>query len=130
MLKKIVAVVLIVLASGTWAYLDYLNKQEIKAAEALRQEMAQARAQAMARAKAAEEAKSKFEATIIADLNACKAAAIQSKQNFLEANKIPVRRKPGQFTVSQSVQQEADKTLEAAEAACQMAYDARQKNGS
>ena len=130
MLKKIIAIVLIVASAGTWGYLDYLNKQELQAAEELRQSMIQARAQAQARAKAAAEAKAKFEATILADLTTCKAAAEKAKEDFLEANKKPVRRKPGQFTVPAAAQEEANKTLEAANAACQTNYDTRLKNGS
>lgn len=130
MLKKIIAGVLIVLAGGTWIYLDYLNRQEIKEAEEMRQAMIQARAQAMARAKAAEEAKAKFEATIQADLASCKAAAEKAKADFLEANKKPVRRKPGQFTVPQAAQDEANKAQEAANAACQATYETRLKTGS
>jgi hypothetical protein len=130
MLKKIVAAVLIVLSSGTWVYLDYLNKQEIQAAEELRQSMIQARAQAMARAKAAAEAKAKFEAGLLADLTTCKASAEKTKEDFLTQNQKPVRRKPGQFTVSAAVQAEADKTQETANAACQTTYDTRIKNGS
>jgi len=130
MLKKIVAAVLIVLAAGTWGYLDYLNKQEIREAEELRKSLEQARAQALARAKAAAEAKAKFETTILADLTACKATAEKTKADFLEANKKPVRRKPGQFTVPAAVQEEADKTLEAASAACQATYNTRLASGS
>src|SRR5512137_1838497 len=130
MLKKIVAIVLIVLATGTWGYLDYLNKQQIQEAEDLRRSMEQARAQALARAKAVAEAKAKFEATILADLTACKATAEKAKEDFLDANKKPVRRKPGQFTVPAAAQDEANKTLEAANAACQTNYDTRLKNGS
>jgi ATPase subunit of ABC transporter with duplicated ATPase domains len=130
MLKKIVAIVLIVVSAGTWGYLDYLNKQELQAAEELRQSMLQARAQAQAKAKAAAEAKAKFEATILADLTTCKAAAEKAREDFLEANKKPVRRKPGQFTVPAAAQEEANKTLEAANAACQANYDTRLKNGS
>ena len=130
MLKKIVAAVLIVLAAGTWGYLDYLNKQELKAAEEMRASMEQARAQAQARARAAAETRAKFEATILADLASCKAAAEKAKEDFLESNKKPVRRKPGQFTVPAAAQEEADKTLEAANAACQTNYDTRLKNGS
>ncbi len=130
MLKKIVAVVLIVLTGGTWIYLDYLNKQELKEAEEMRQAMIQARAQAMARAKAAEEAKAKFEATLSAELTSCKAAAEKAKEDFLEAHKKPVRRKPGQFTVPQTAQDEANKAQEAANAACQATYDTRLKSGS
>jgi type II secretory pathway pseudopilin PulG len=130
MLKKIVAIVLIVLSAGTWGYLDYLNKQQIQEAEDLRRSMEQARAQALARAKAVAEAKAKFEATILADLTTCKATAEKAKEDFLEANKKPVRRKPGQFTVPAAAQEEANKTLETANAACQTNYDTRLKNGS
>lgn len=130
MLKKIVAIVLIMLAAGTWGYLDYLNKQQIQEAEELRRSMEQARAQALARAQAAAEAKAKFEATILADLTTCKATAEKTKEDFLEANKKPVRRKRGQFTVPAAAQDEADKTQEAANAACQTNYDKRLKNGS
>jgi type II secretory pathway pseudopilin PulG len=130
MLKKIIAVVLIVLAAGTWGYLDYLNKQELKAAEELRVAMAQAHAQALARAKAAAEAKALFEATILADLTTCKATAEKAKEDFLIQNQKPVRRKPGQFTIPQAAMDEAAKTLETANAACQLTYDTHLKNGS
>ena len=130
MLKKIVAVVMIVLAGGTWIYLDYLNKQALKEAEEMRQAMEQARAQAMARAKAFEEAKAKFEAQILADLSACKAAAEKASEDFLEQNKKPARRKAGQFVVPQAARDEAAKNLEAANAACQATYDTRLQSGS
>ena len=60
MLKKVIAVVLIVLAAGAWLYLDHLNKQEQLLAEQARQEMIQARAEAAARA-ALEAAKKEVE---------------------------------------------------------------------
>jgi uncharacterized iron-regulated protein len=130
MLKKIVAVVLIVLSAGTWGYLDYLNKQELQAAEEMRVAMAQARAQALTRAKAAAEAKAKFEAMILADLTACKATAEKAKDDFLAQNRKPVRRKPGQFTIPQAAMDEAAKALETANSACQSTYDSRLHNGS
>lgn len=130
MLKKIVAAVLIVLAAGTWGYLDYLNKQEIKAAEELRASMAQARAESLARAKAAAEARAKFEATIQAELTTCKAAAEQAKTDYLTQNQKPVKRKPGQFTISPAVAEEAAKMLDSANAACQATFNTRLANGS
>ena len=125
MLKKIVAIVLIVLTSGTWAYLDYLNKQELKAAAEMRAAMEQARAQAMARAKAAA-----FEATLLAELETCKATAEQAKNDFLMQNQKPVRRKRGEFTISQAVLDEAERKLEEANTACQANYDTRLNSGS
>ena len=130
MLKKIVAVVLIVLAAGTWGYLDYLNRLELQAAEELRQSLVQAHAQAMARAKAAAEAKAKFEAQMLAELTACKVSAEKSKEDFLKQNHKPVHRKPGQFTIPKTAQDEAARALEAANSACQTNYDTRLKNGS
>lgn len=126
MVKKIVAVVLILLAGGTWLYLDYLNKQELLAAEQSRQALEKIRAEIRMRA----EARAKFEAQILADLGTCKATAEKAKEDFLMANQKPVRRKPGQFTIPQAAMDEAAKTLETATAACQAAYDTRLKNGS
>ncbi len=125
MVKKIVALVLILATSGAWFYLDYQNKQEQLAAAELRKVMDQMRAQAQARAAA----KAKFEAQILADLNTCKATADKAREDFLTAHQQPVRRKPGQFTIPQAATDEAAKTLEADYAACQTAYNARQQAG-
>ncbi len=125
MLKKIVATVLIILSAGTWGYLDYLNKQEIKEAAELRAAMEQARAQALARAQAAA-----FESMILAELETCKATAAIAKEDFLIRNRKPVRRRKGEFTISQAALDEAEKMLEEANAACQTNYDTRLSSGS
>jgi hypothetical protein len=130
MLKKIIAGVLIVLASGTWGYLDYLNKQEIKEAEEMRVAMAQARAKAQERAKAAADARARFEITLLADLTTCKAAAEQTKADFVLKNQTPVRRKPGQFTLPPAAAAEADRLLESANSTCQATYDSRLASGN
>ena len=126
MLKKIVAIVLILATSSAWLYLDYQNKQELLAAEEMRKAMDQMRAQAQARLAA----KAKFEAQILADLTACKATASKAKDDFLVAHQQPVRHKAGQFTVPKAASDEAENTLQAANAACQTAYDTRLKSGS
>ena len=126
MLKKIVAVVLILATSGAWFYLDYQNKQELLAAEEMRKAMEQMRAQAQARVAA----RAKLEAQILADFTTCKDTATKAKEEFLTAHQQPVRRKPGQFTVPQAASDEAEKTLQAGTAACQTAYDKRLKSGS
>ncbi|HLP99062.1 MAG TPA: hypothetical protein VK149_11495 [Sideroxyarcus sp.] len=130
MVKKIAAVVLILLTGGTWFYLDYLNKQEILAAEQSRQAMEQARAQAKARAEALAAARAKFEADIATELTACKATAEQAKTDYVTQHQVPVRKKPGQFTIPKAVADEATKMLETANAACQTTYDTRLANGS
>jgi hypothetical protein len=126
MVKKIVAGVLIVLSAGGWFYLDYRNKQELKFAEQSRLELEQVRAKAQARAAA----KSKFEAQIMADLTACKEAAEKAKTEYLTQYQKPVKRKPGEFTVPQENIDEAAKTLDTANAACQATYTTRLSAGS
>jgi hypothetical protein len=126
MVKKIVAVLLILATGGAWIYLDYENKQEQLAAAEMRKAMEQMRAQAQARAAA----KAKFEAQVLTDLTTCKATADKAKEDFIVAHQQPVKRKPGQFTIPQADLDEAAKTLDASNAACQTAYDTHLMNGS
>lgn|SRR5574340_617588 len=130
MLRKVIAVALIVLTGGGWLFLDYLNRQQLQEAEELRRAVEQARAQAMAQAKAIAEARAKFEAQILADLNSCQADAEKAKIDYVTQNQKPVRRKPGQFTIPQAVADEAARMLEAANAACQATYSTRLQGGS
>lgn len=124
--KKILAVVLILLAGGGWFYVDYKNKQEKAEMAQMQRELNEARAKSAAIAAA----KAKFIAQIQADLAACKATAEKAKEDFLEANKKPVKRKPGEFTIPQTAIDEAAKTLEAANAGCQKTHDTRLQSGS
>jgi hypothetical protein len=126
MLKKVIAVVLIVLSAGAWLYLDHLNKQEQMLAEQARQEMIQARAEAEARATA----RAKFEAELSEAFNSCKATADQAKETFLMENRKPVKRKPGEFTIPEEIVAQAEDVLTAAYAACQQARDARYAQGN
>lgn len=119
MVKKIVAIVLILLAGGAWLYLDYLNKQEQLIAEQTRQAMQQSRA----------DAKARFTAQISTDLTTCHAAAEKTKTDYLTLNQKPVPRKPGEFTITQAVADEAAKMLADANSACQLTFDTRSKSG-
>lgn len=51
MVKKITAVLLILITGGVWIYLDYLNKQELAMLEQTRQEFLAIHAQAKERLK-------------------------------------------------------------------------------
>ncbi|MBU0688561.1 MAG: hypothetical protein KJ850_09525 [Gammaproteobacteria bacterium] len=125
MLKKVMAVVLIVLAAGAWLYLDHLNKQEQILAEQARQEMIQARAEAVARAAA----RAKFEAELTEAFNSCKADADMAKDAFLTENRKPVRRKPGEFTIPEEIVAQADDILVEAYAECQQVHDTHYAQG-
>ncbi len=125
MLKKVMAVVLIVLATGAWLYLDHLNKQEQILAEQARQEMIQARAEAAARAAA----RVKFETELAEAFNSCKTNADLAKEAFLTENQKPVKRKPGEFTISEEIAAQAETALGNAYAECQLAHDTRFAQG-
>ncbi|MDP1633307.1 MAG: hypothetical protein Q8L69_01340 [Gallionellaceae bacterium] len=133
MAKKIIALVLILLTSGAWLYLDHLNKQELLEAKQLHKELEKARIEAKVRAEAAAkaraEAKARFEAEVLAELTACQAEADDANEAFLEANKKPVKRKPGQFTISKAAEEEAALKLETDNAACKATYDSRMAAG-
>ena len=117
MVKNIIGVVLIVIAAGGYFYLDMRNKEEIQAAEDARKEMDALRARAAAAAAAAAANKQKFEAQLMAELNACKETATKAKDEFLAQKRKKAQQK--------AAQAEADKTLEAANAACQATYDGK-----
>jgi hypothetical protein len=125
-IKKVSAVVLILLTSGTWFYLDKLNNGEQMAAEQLHRDLEQTRSQAKTRA----EIKAKFESQILVDLTTCQSAAEKAGKDYLNliAQAVPPR-KNVPFTMPQSVIDEASKTLAAAKAECQATYDTRFKNG-
>lgn len=132
MIKKIVAVVLILLTSGSWFYLDKLNSGEQMAAEQLHKELDQSRVQAKSRA----DAKAKFESQILLDLTNCQAAAEKANREYTglipQALPHPLalpNKKVIQFTVPQTVIDEGAKMLSAAKAECQATYDTRLKNG-
>lgn len=119
--KKIIAVVLILLAGGAWIYLDYLNKQEKAEADEMR------RSVEMARDRAA--AKMRFESGLMAELIDCRKAAEKANNDYLTLHQKPVSRKPGQFTTPPDVASEAVKILETSYAECQNTYDTRLKSG-
>lgn len=119
MIKKVAAIVLILLSGGAWLYLDHLNKQEQLIAEQARQAMVQAR----------EQAKARFNTQIKDDLNNCLAAAEKGKADFLALNQKPVPRKPGEFTITQAVADESAKMLTDATATCQLTFDTRSASG-
>jgi len=119
MIKKVAAIVLILLSGGAWLYLDHLNKQEQLIAEQARQAMVQAR----------EQAKARFIVQIKDDLTNCLATAEKTKTDFLTLNQKPVPRKPGEFTITQAVADEAAKMSADATAACQLTFDTRTTSG-
>ncbi len=118
-IKKIVAVVLIVGASGAWAYLDHLNKRELQEAADARKAMEEARVVAATRAQARADSETKLRS----ELGACQAAAEKDKNDFLAAHQKPVPRKRGQFTIAQEDIDEAERMQKDSVARCQMMFD-------
>ncbi len=129
MVKAIVGVVMILLAAGGWFYLDHLNKEELAAAAEMRKVVESNRALAVAAENAKIKARAQFETQIIADLKSCKEVAENANTEFLTQHQLPVRHKPGQFTIPPEATEEAAKTLEDANAECQSVYDKRFATG-
>jgi len=129
MARTIIAVVFILLAGGSWFYLDTLNKEEKVGAEEIRKAVDKAQARAVAEEKQKAEAKAQFESEINIDLSNCKAAAEKANNDYIILHQKPVRHHSGQFTITQVDEDEAAKMLESAKAECQQTYETRLKNG-
>jgi hypothetical protein len=133
MIKKLVALVLVLLAGGSWLLLDYFNSQELVSAEQMRQGLVQARAEAQRRSdedmKNKAQAKAAFEKQILANLASCQAVAEKAQEDYMNLIQQVVPRKRGQSVIPKTVAEEAEKILVNAKADCQLIYDARLKNG-
>ena len=120
MTRKIIAIMLILFAGGSWAYLDYLNKQEKAAAEEMRKDMEKAHVRAAAMAR--------LETEIYHDLANCRSAAAKANNDYVTRHEKPVPNQPGQFIAPREVMDEAVKKLESAHVECQQTYEARMGN--
>lgn len=126
MIKKVVGIFLILIASGVWLYLDLLNKHELGGAEQIHQSLESARAEAKKRA----EIKESFENLTLIYLNHCQVAAAEAKNNFMDLveQAVPPDKK-GKVVVPQAIEAEAEKILASAKAVCQHIYEGRLKEG-
>jgi len=133
MIKKVIALVLILLAGGVWLLLDYYNKQEKVSAEQMRQGMVQARVEAQKRSE--EDAKNRalvkagFEKQLTENLTSCQADADKAQQDYMSLIRQIVPRRGGKPVIPKSVADEAENILSKAKADCQEIYDTRSKNG-
>ena len=125
MIKKLLAVVVILLASGAWLYLDCLSKHEQGSALQTRHEIEKARSEAQRRALS----KVSFESKILTDLNICKAAADKGKNDYMSLIPKAAHGKRGPYVIPRAIEAEATKMLEEAKMECQQLYEARVKAG-
>lgn len=133
MIKKVIALVLVLLAGGSWLVLDYLNKQEQVTSEQMRQGLVQARMEAKMRSDAEMQnrvqAKVSFEKQILANLTSCQADAEKAQQEYMALIQQVVPRKGGKAITPKTVADEAQHILERTKAECQQVYDTRLKSG-
>ena len=125
MVKKILSVVVILLAGGAWLYLDCLSKHEQGSARQTRVEIEKARSEAQKRALY----KVNFESQLLTDLNICQATADKGKKDFMSLIPKAVVSKRGPYVIPQAIEAEASKILEEAKMECQQLYDVRIKAG-
>lgn len=125
MVKKCLAITIMLIAGGAWIFLECLNKQEQGNATQARLEIEKARSEAQKRASS----KLSFESKILTDLNICKAAAEKGKKEYVSLIPRVVINKRGPYVNSQLLEAEALKILEEAQLECQQLYDVRLKAG-
>lgn len=125
MFKKVIAITLIFLASGTWFYLDCMNKQEQGASIQIHQGIEQARAEAKKRMLA----DAKFGYQTLLNLTMCQTSAESAQKDYINLVYEAVPSKQGKFTMPQAVTDKATRILAAAKAECQKTYDNLIKNG-
>jgi len=130
MIKNLMLVVLLVLAAGAWFYLDQLGKEEQQIAHQTRLEMVQARAEGQIRTARAETAQAAFKANLKTDLAECMLATEKARADFLVGQLQPARRNSNQFTLTQPVLDQAEISVHAGPAACQMDYEQKLATGA
>lgn len=128
MSKTIVAAVLIILAGGSWLYLDYLNNKETAAVEEMRKEMQISHARAVADMKELVEMRTRIELSMVTDLTSCYAAAERANFDYLSHLQNPDIHKRDQISISKADIDQAAMTLESDKEKCQKTYDLRAKN--
>jgi hypothetical protein len=134
LIKKTVGVVLIFIGlfgGVVWSYLDYMKQKQmvtdvIRAAEEQSRNATKAGFESQLRA----EENRKLHAVMQADLAQCQQAAEQAKSDYLTLNQKPMPRKPGEFTVTRSVLDEAEKKLLTDRAECLKNFETRLMRGS
>ncbi len=125
MFKKIIAIVLIFLASGAWFYLDCMNKQEQGASAQIHQGIEQARAEGKKRMLA----DAKFGYHTLLNFTACQSAAESAQKEYLDLVYDAVPNKQGKFIMPHTVTDKSAKILSSAKAECQKTYDIHLKSG-
>lgn len=133
MIKKIIALVIVLLASASWLLLDYFNKQELISAEQMRQGVTQARVEAQKRSeeelRVKAQAKAYFEKQLSVNLASCQETANKAQQHYMGLIQQVVPRKAGKPVITKAVADEAENIIVNAKAECQQVYDARLKSG-
>jgi hypothetical protein len=126
MVKIMIAVVLIMLGSGAWLALDYLNKQEQARAMEMHLGIDKARAEAQKRNQRMEN----FKIMIQDNQNSCEAAAEQAQHDYLALmlKVIPAKRKSAPV-IPQAIMNEAATMMASAKEACLQLATAQLQKG-
>ncbi len=130
MIKNLMLVVLLVLAAGAWFYLDQLGREEQQIAHQTRLEIMQTRAEGEIRTARTEAAQAAFKANMKTYLAECMLATEKARADFLVSQLQPARRNSGPFTLAQSVLDQAEISVHAGQAACQMDYEQKLATGA
>ena len=127
MSRKIFAVTLIVFASASWLYLDYMNKQEILAINEMRKEMQMSHERVVANYKVLAEYNSQFETANVNDLTVCYSEAEKANFNYISHLQKPGNNKKDTITIDKADLTKAAALLESDKERCKNIYDSKFK---
>lgn len=133
MIRKIITATLLLALIGSmaWSYLDYLKQKQL-ITETIRFAEEQSRSDTQARfeSQRRSEENSKRTALLQADLGHCQVAAEKARSDYLNLKQKSTPHKPGEYTVTRSAVDEAEKMLADDKAKCLQTFYTRLQRGS
>lgn len=123
MTKSFFLTALIIIASSSWLYLDYLNKQETQAINEMRKEMQMSHERSVASMKKMVEFNSQAESAMVGELNKCYSDADKANFDYIADLKKSTGRKSNAIVISRADLDQAASLLEAAKQRCRKMYD-------
>jgi hypothetical protein len=125
MSKTFTAAALVVIAGGSWLYLDYLNKQETLAIIEMRKEMQLSHERVVANFKAMAVYQSQFESANVNDLTRCYSEAEKANFNYIARQRKSANNKADLITIDKVALNKAAALLESDKERCKRIYESK-----
>jgi hypothetical protein len=130
MSRTFFATIVVLIAGGSWLYLDYLNRQETLAIKEIRKEMQISHERAIANFKALALYQSQFESANVIDLTRCYSDAEKANFNYILHHQKSENNQAKLITIDAIILEKAAALLESDKAHCKRIYEAKLQFGS